>query len=84
MEINVSECFRMGLALEECKRRKAQMKTVLSAWREHLIQVLKGSPYRERKFVRWKASVHCMRGSILNVGCIVERGELEVLPERPL
>lgn len=48
-------------------------------WKIHLIRVLKESPSKERKFLRWKVS-----GSRMDCGVaeyIVENGELEVLPE---
>ena len=59
------------------------MKTDLGVWREHLIQVLKNSPSKGRKFARWEASARYKHYWIVSFD-IVERGELEVLPERPL
>ena len=59
------------------------MKTDLNVWREHLIQVLKDSPSKGRKFARWKVSVKYPPYVIVG-NHIVERGELEVLPEIPL
>ena len=67
------------------RRRRAQIKSDLNAWKAHLTLVLKDSPSGERKFVRWKVSerstIPTRAGRNL---AVMERGELEVLPERPL
>lgn len=71
--------------MAEHRRRRIQIKTDLNAWKVHLIQVLKDSPSEERKFVRWRVSE---KYTIPHRGkrnlAVVEKGELEVLPERPL
>lgn len=58
-----------------------EMKKGLVVWKTHLIQVLKDSTSKERKFLRWK-----LIGSLWFVakGVVLEAGELEVLPETSL
>lgn len=66
----------------EYELHRAQIKTDLKAWTLHMVQVLKDSPSKECKFLRWKISdTQAYRGV---PGCnyvVVEKGELEVLPE---
>jgi hypothetical protein len=69
-------------AVAVLRRRRAQIKTDLHVWKALLIRVLKGSPSKERKFVRWKVSE---RDVVFDpFECDFEdpaSGELEVLPE---
>lgn len=64
----------------EHELRRAQMAADLEVWKIHLIQVLKDSPSKERKFLRWKTYEGLRRGT-RNAHVAVENGELEVLPE---
>ena len=64
------------------RHRRAQIKTDLHTWKALLIRVLKGSPSKERKFVRWKLSERDVAFDPFE--CDFEdpaSGELEVLPE---
>ena len=65
--------------------RRAQTETSLKLWKAHLIQVLKDSPSKERKFLRWKISESQMPYGVSECTVVVvENGELEVLPETSL
>jgi hypothetical protein len=70
----------MGSAKYELYR--AQTETDLKAWKRQLVEVLKDSPSKERKFLRWKVygydSQRCY-GVFVYIQ-VVEEGELEVLP----
>ena len=57
--------------------RQGLIQTNLNTWKKHLIQLLRDSPSKERKFVRWDVPV-------LYLAQHLGTGELEVLPERPL
>ena len=75
--------FEMVTANRELRR--ARMETDLKAWKVHLIQILKDSPSKERKFSRWKVSESQLYCDISeDIVIVVEDGELEVLPETPL
>jgi len=64
---------------------KAQAKTDLITWKAYLIEVLKDSPSKERKFLRWKVYEDQRRRGIPRGGhVVVEEGELEVFPETSL
>lgn len=71
--------------MAEHKRRGAQIKTDLDAWKAHLIQVLNDSPSEERKLVRWRVSERYTPydASECNL-VVVESGEMEVFPETSL
>jgi hypothetical protein len=70
----------MGPAKRELRR--AQMETDLEEWKVHLIQVLKDSPSKERKFLRWKVSESQLYRDVSeDIVVVVEDGELEVIPE---
>ena len=65
--------------------RRVQTETYLKLWKAHLVQVLKDSPSKERKFLRWKISERQMPYGVSEYTVIVvENGELEVLPETSL
>ena len=65
----------------ETKRRRLRAKTKvdLKAWKRDVIEVLKGSPSKDRKFLRWKV-YKGERRYRNSTGFLVEEGELEVLP----
>ena len=52
----------------------------LETWKRHLIEVLKDSPSKERKFLRWKVT-EVPNFTYPHHDVVVEVGELEVLPE---
>ena len=62
---------------------RTQAKADLTVWKRHLIEVLKDSPSKERKFLRWKVC-GSQRGISRSVQVVIEEGELEVLPETSL
>jgi len=65
--------------------RRGQAETYLKLWKVHLIQVLKDSPSKERKLLRWKVSEREMPYGVTEYTVVVvEDGELEVLPETSL
>ena len=71
--------------MAEHRLRRAQIETDLNMWKEEMIQVLRDSPSKERKFVRWKASVSNSLDNPFDPNfVVVGSGELEVLPGRPL
>jgi len=55
----------------------------LEAWKRYLVEVLRDSPSKERKFLRWRVREHWNHGFIWYT-IDVEEGELEVLPETSL
>jgi len=60
-----------------------QVKVDLNTWKAYLIEVLKNSPSKERKFLRWKVgqNIHAVhRGYHV----VLEEGELEVFSETSL
>ena len=60
---------------------KARAKKDLEVWKTYLVEVLKNSPSKERKFLRWRVyKGHRRRGTPREVQVVVE-GELEVFPE---
>jgi len=68
-----------------CELRRARVEKDLKAWKGHLIKVLKDSPSKERKLLRWKLSEWQIGGSSSkDMPVAVEDGELEVFPETSL
>ena len=66
---------------------KAYTERDLKAWKRRLIKVLKDSPSKERKFLRWKVYYEGRRHGAFSprdIQVVGEEGELEVLPERSL
>ena len=51
------------------------------AWKKGLVDVLKSSPSKERKFLRWTVTRDFSRITLENT---LEKGELEVFPETSL
>ena len=77
MELEYNTFVSYGI---EREIRKDKRETFLKEWTGLLIPVLKDSPSKERKFLRWKFSEirrFCIRGYT----GVVENGKLEVLPE---
>jgi hypothetical protein len=61
--------------------RRAETEAYLKLWKVHLVQVLKDSPSKERKFLRWKISEKEMPYGVTEYTVVLaESGELEVLP----
>jgi len=61
---------------------RTEAKPELRVWKRYLIQVLKDSPSRERKFLRWKATEYQIRRGVTGQDVVVrEIGELEIPPE---
>jgi len=57
----------------------------LGRWKAFLVEVLKDSPSKERKFLRWKVyKGKRHRGFPREVQMVVDEGELEVFPETSL
>lgn len=85
IDLTASLFAKDELDTAESERRRAQIKIDLNAWKTHLIQGLRDSPSKERKFVRWKASEEYTPSPVLERNLVVvESGELEVFPEKPL
>jgi len=63
--------------------RRDEQDTYLKEWTKHVIPVLKDSPSKERKFLRWRFSEINWVDTRRVMGA-VENGELEVHPETPL
>ena len=67
------------------KLYKVQAERDLEIWKTHLVEVLKDSPSKERKFLRWRISKgqrhHDFPGG---VQVVMGEGKLEVIPETPL
>ena len=59
----------------------ARIETDLKAWKERLIEVLKDSPSKERKLLRWEVCEKRRSYSFGYLDVVLEEGELEVLPE---
>ena len=66
----------------ECPAHRRMQEAFLKEWAGLLIPVLKASPSKERKFLRWKFSQIYSNPMELAVGAVRNR-ELEVLPETP-
>ena len=67
-----------GVRLES---RRDKIMADLKVWKVHLVQVLKESPSKERKFLRWKVSGSRLCRSLPGDAiAAVGNGELEVLP----
>jgi len=62
---------------------RAQAEIDLKAWKNRVIEILKNSRSKRRKFLRWKVYEGQRREGISG-GILVEEGELEVLLETSL
>ena len=80
MEVDFATHLSRPDGIDTAKRElcRAQVEADLKLWKIHMIQVLKESASKERKFLRWKVTGD--RGRDV-APYIVEDGELEVLPE---
>lgn len=70
------------MSTEKREVHKAQIKALLTVWKTHLIPILRDSPSKERKFLRWKVSGNrsCRDYPDDDIDVVLENGELEVLP----
>ena len=65
---------------------RAQAETDLKTWKRRVIEVLKDSPSKDRKFLRWRVYENQRHPHSISRGTqvVLEEGELEVLPETSL
>lgn len=81
----VTDLFVLG-GETEAQARKERRETFLERWKESLIPVLKDSPSKERKILRWELFELRRHPGYFHNGVVevVESGEREVHPEVPL
>jgi len=62
---------------------RARTETDLNVWKRHVVEILKDSPSKEHKFLRWEVyeTRRSPYGIFGGTKVILEEGELEVLPE---
>jgi len=72
-----------GTAKSDLYRTQVEMD--LKAWKACVVEILKDSPSKERKFLRWKVyKSQRPHGIPRGIHVVVEEGELEVFPETSL
>ena len=80
LDCNIRISFPWGVKPEEVREKR---KALTEKWTRLLIPILKDSPSKERKFLKWKFyELHWrrIRWSLVSA----RKGMLEVLPETPL
>ena len=81
LDFLVSPSYQGETSETNSLRLRAETEMDLKVWKRDVIEVLKDSPSKDRKFLRWKVYEGERRYGILNRSILVEEGELEVLPE---
>ena len=80
--MSTSPFYAHGLGTVNSGLYMARREVDLRVWKRRLIEILKASPSKERKFLRW---VVCERekscGLLKYIREVLEEGELEVFPE---
>jgi len=84
VELDFIHPFRLDeVGTTRGKLYRAETKRELKAWKRRVIEVLKNSPSKKRKFLRWKI-YEGQRCDSVSGSVLVEEGEFEVLPETSL
>jgi len=85
LDFTTSPFHAVGPDTAKSDHYKAQVEMDLKAWKACLVEILKDSPSKERKFLRWKVyKSQRHHGISRGAQVVVEEGELEVFPETSL